>query len=263
MKKSMVVLGALLSSGIVVGTVSAQTLDGRTPAVEQVCGDVKGTANGICLAYCEAQDCDMQPNKNSCAQLRINYAKHTGSPIFPCDPRCGDGVVNQAAEDCDDGNNAGCDGCSPTCTLEYCGDGIVCPGEACEPGGLCADGSACLVDCTCSVPPECPCGTSCTATDGRPGSCLDQDGDGVCACVTNPECEGQTCDTFTACNPGTCNGNGVCGSTAEGEGICVDGTTPCDGLTDCTTNADCPSGWCIVDSCCVRAVCVPDARRCR
>jgi len=34
------------------------------------------------------------------------------------EPVCGDGVVNQASEECDDGNTVGGDGCSSTCTLE-------------------------------------------------------------------------------------------------------------------------------------------------
>ena len=37
---------------------------------------------------------------------------------------CGDGTVT-APEACDDGNTAAGDGCSPTCALEYCGDGLV------------------------------------------------------------------------------------------------------------------------------------------
>ena len=34
---------------------------------------------------------------------------------------CGDGNVD-AGEQCDDGNNVGCDGCSPTCVIELAGD---------------------------------------------------------------------------------------------------------------------------------------------
>jgi hypothetical protein len=36
----------------------ASTPDGETPAVESVCDDYSGKAGGICVAYCEATDCD-------------------------------------------------------------------------------------------------------------------------------------------------------------------------------------------------------------
>ena len=37
---------------------------------------------------------------------------------------CGDGTL-AGAEECDDGNTDDADGCSATCTLEYCGDGVT------------------------------------------------------------------------------------------------------------------------------------------
>lgn len=43
-------------------------------------------------------------------------------------PRCGDGVVGGATEQCDDGDTASNDGCSSTCQFEYdvigCSDGV-------------------------------------------------------------------------------------------------------------------------------------------
>lgn len=52
-------------------------------------------------------------------------------------PYCGDGEVNgyyslPIVEACDDGNTIDNDGCSSTCQLETCGDGIVQTAEACE-----------------------------------------------------------------------------------------------------------------------------------
>ncbi|MCC6221271.1 MAG: putative metal-binding motif-containing protein [Deltaproteobacteria bacterium] len=84
------------------------------------------------------------------------------------------------------------------------------------------------------------------------------DEDDVCG-GPDPECTGQTCETFTTCNAGgNCGSSGVCGSTAEGGGLCVNGATPCSGLADCVTSDDCADGAiCFVNSCCVRAVCVP------
>ena len=74
----------------------------------------------------------------------------------------------------------------------------------------------------------------------------------------NPECTGATCGTFIPCNPGTTCPNPVCVTTAEGGGLCVEGTTPCGGLLDCTATSDCPPGSiCAVQTCCDRPVCVP------
>ncbi len=65
-------------------------------------------------------------------------------------PGCGDGVVNQASEACDDGNALAGDGCNGICQVEpnhtcppaggacvvsfTCGDGVVNPGEVCDQG---------------------------------------------------------------------------------------------------------------------------------
>lgn len=50
-------------------------------------------------------------------------------PIVP--PVCGDGLINLASEQCDDGNLSSMDGCARTCQIE---DGFVCP----TPGAPCA-----------------------------------------------------------------------------------------------------------------------------
>ncbi len=68
-------------------------------------------------------------------------------------PSCGDGVVD-GLEDCDDGNNRGCDGCDAECDLEpgyVCGDGAVSTDceEQCDDGPGNDDGlpNACRTDC--------------------------------------------------------------------------------------------------------------------
>ena len=50
---------------------------------------------------------------------------------------CGDGIVNNSGtEECDDGNTSPGDGCNATCVAEFCGDGIVNNSgtEACDDG---------------------------------------------------------------------------------------------------------------------------------
>ena len=67
-------------------------------------------------------------------------------------PYCGDGTVNQASEQCDDGNTVNGDGCSSTCQNELrpaapvCGNGIVEAPEQCDDGNI-VSGDGCSSVC--------------------------------------------------------------------------------------------------------------------
>ncbi len=63
------------------------TPDEQPPAEEPPCdaAGLRGAAYGLCIAYCEANDCEIQPDKVACDRLRENYAKLTGEDLFPCD----------------------------------------------------------------------------------------------------------------------------------------------------------------------------------
>ncbi len=65
--------------------VAQGTPDGLTPAVEEVCTGMKGAAFGLCVAFCEANDCDLYPDSQACDVLRENYSKITGEYTFPCE----------------------------------------------------------------------------------------------------------------------------------------------------------------------------------
>jgi hypothetical protein len=77
---------------------------------------------------------------------------------------CGDGVVNQAGEECD-GDDSVCPGqtdvCLSDCTCvparRRCGDGVLDPGvgEQCEVDGDCSAGESCTSSCTC-MDSQCP-----------------------------------------------------------------------------------------------------------
>ncbi len=194
--RSAMTLLAVAGVALALAQARAKTPDGSPPSVETVCSGLSGAAFGLCNAYCEAQDCDTNPGRPSCEVLRSNFEQITGSSVFPCDPQCGDGVVNQRSEQCDDGNNEACDGCSPDCTLESCGDGVVCSPETCEPGDVCdPDGTTCNDDCTCG--PRCPVfdriidadGTA-TPTEGIPAGVQVRCGDPLILIITTPNVAG-------------------------------------------------------------------------
>src|SRR5262245_14062754 len=72
------------SSALAIGN---GTPDGSPPAEETVCEDagLHGAAYGLCVAYCEASDCDDFPGSQACDRLIKNYTKITGEESFPCD----------------------------------------------------------------------------------------------------------------------------------------------------------------------------------
>lgn len=146
-----VVWGAVLLFGF-----SIQTRALGQPPGASVCEGLTGPALRLCSAYCEAQDCPSQP-KPSCEQLRRNFAKLGGSTQFPCDPRCGDGMINVGGEQCDPPgsqcvNDRTCTS-QCTCPVPACGDGIVDSGEVCDPPGTPTGCFAGLCTGDCSCPP--------------------------------------------------------------------------------------------------------------
>ncbi|MEW5875806.1 MAG: hypothetical protein AB1752_11585 [Candidatus Zixiibacteriota bacterium] len=78
----------------------------------------------------------------------------------------------------------------------------------------------------------------------------------------NPECSGSVCGSYLPCNePNDCS-DPVCATTSAGGGVCVEGSTPCASLFPCV-DGNCPPGYiCIVNSCCVDPVCVPESAFC-
>jgi len=73
----------------------------------------------------------------------------------------------------------------------------------------------------------------------------------------NPECEGATCENFIPCEPAGGCVMPICATIAEGGGVCVEGTTPCNSVDSCTSSDDCPDGFCVVETCCGEPVCAP------
>ena len=214
-----------------------------------VCDDLIDAAFGLCNAYCEAEDCDVQePGRESCERLRWNFEKHTGTPIFPCDaPFCGDGTVD-AGEDCDSPFGFCRGGCNPllgicvditcsedcSCPEPFCGDTIVDSGEGeeCDDGNN-VDGDACSGDCLLE-------GALCGGFDGipcqpgefcqfAPNTCGVLDLFGVCTQVPSTciwDCRYTVFDPVCGCDGNTYNNDCArrCGGTSLAhQGACVAG----------------------------------------
>jgi cysteine-rich repeat protein len=65
--------------------------------------------------------------------------------VFISCTKCGDGIQD-AGEECDDGNYANSDFCSATCRDPFCGDGALDDGEACDDGNT-QSGDGCSATC--------------------------------------------------------------------------------------------------------------------
>lgn len=83
----------------------------------------------------------------------------------------------------------------------------------------------------------------------------------------DPECEGAYCDNWVPCSEDECT-QPVCvtlsddGSTSNGDGFCVEGTTLCSTLDRCWDGI-CPSGLsCAIDTCCEDPVCMGEEHSC-
>ncbi|MCA9772359.1 MAG: DUF4215 domain-containing protein, partial [Myxococcales bacterium] len=141
-----------------------------------------------------------------------------GAAALLCVPRaasaqiiyCGDGIVSpELSEQCDDGNQVNGDGCSSTCYIENCGDGIVGPDEQCDDGND-VDYDGC---------------TNCTI-DHTPGGDDAVCGDGVIDYDAGEQCDDGNTIGCDGCGP-TCRfpycGNGAIDNCVGGFEQCDDG----------------------------------------
>jgi len=76
-------LGALIVGSLALAVLGRPAL--AAPPDAGFCAGLSGGARGLCNAYCEAQECFREPERNSCQSLRRNFEKQTGSSVFPCD----------------------------------------------------------------------------------------------------------------------------------------------------------------------------------
>jgi fibro-slime domain-containing protein len=190
---------------------------------QSVCGD------GIVT---RGEACDLGTAKNTGAYGTCNV-----DCTLP--PRCGDDVVQNPPEQCDDGVNLATYGgttkkCGPNCQwAAYCGDGVVSNGEECDEGA--ANGSG-YGHCTAACTQGAKCGDGVIngaeqCDDGTANGTSDSKCTGTCTlkCGNGALDPGEQCDNGAANNTG---GYGKCTSTCTlgpycGDGI-KSGTEQCD-----------------------------------
>lgn len=125
-------VATLLSALALATAASAQTADGETPAVEDICTTwgFTGQVNGLCKAYCEAMDCDdaaPQASEQACTRVLDKITTALGDTPFPtCDDADDDGVPN------------GLDNCPNVANADQAdADPSTPEGDACEPVVTC------------------------------------------------------------------------------------------------------------------------------
>jgi len=252
-----------------IGTYTAQTFGGGACSdadFDGICNDDDtcpldaendGDADGLCA---DADNCPLDYNPGQSDTYGTSAGDACEGDV------CGDGVVT-GAEECDDGNFAGGDGCSGICTLEVTdtdGDGVpddedICFGDDAtgdsDSDGVCDDTDWCdgYDDATAA---DSDGDLVCDDLDWCEGyddsAAADADSDGVCD--FNDQCEGDdaTGDTdgdFFCNDVDTCEGaddltegdhdlDGVCDFNDECEGDDASGDT--DGDLFCDTSDNCP-----------------------
>jgi hypothetical protein len=85
------VAAAVAALGLMIPTLGHAYGDGtpdeQPPAEESVCDPnaaLRGAAYGLCVAYCEANDCETQPDKTACLRILANFIKITDEDTIPC-----------------------------------------------------------------------------------------------------------------------------------------------------------------------------------
>jgi cysteine-rich repeat protein len=203
---------------------------------DEECDNGSTTDSDICDGDCTIPVCgDNRPNT---AAGEICDPGSIGVNVASCNsdctmPACGDGKVNRAftpvgatgPEQCDDNNTTAGDGCSATCQIETCGNGVTetINGEQCDDGNL-MDLDACRN--TCQFP---RCGDGVASTSE--------------ACDTNGN--SQTCNidcSVPACGDGKVN-RAFTPSGAAGPEQCDDmNTTAGDGCSATCQIETCGNG---------------------
>ncbi len=211
---------------------------------------IAGCGDGLLLVDVEACDLGLEDassedangngildegeDANGNGQLDTEETDTDGCTNLCLENVCGDGVVWQGVEACDDGNNIDTDGCTNACELAVCGDGLVHAGvEECDSSSI--QTGECEADCRfprCGdnivnvlAGERCDDGNDDDTDDCLPVICIEAScGDGKLH-ATNEECDdgagnGDTKRCTSACRVATCGD----GFIQEGIEACDDGS---------------------------------------
>jgi len=120
---------------------------------------------------------------------------------------CGDGEQNPD-EECDDGNAVDEDGCTNLCTLPKCGDGLLNQNsESCDDGDLNGDEAWCTLECLANVCGDGKLGPDEDCDDGN-----DDDGDGCSPLCALEQCGNGSLDFGEHCDDGNDDDLDLCTS---------------------------------------------------
>jgi len=213
--------------------------NGVTEAPE-TCDDNNVVSGDGCSATCVLETCSDGILNNG--ETAIDCG---GVNCAPCvGGTCGDGTLdpdgfdlipgNFDDEECDDGNVTPGDGCSATCIIEFCGDGII--NNLLAGNEICDDANAVDYD---GCYGSCQITGICCGIGPSSGTCVGAVGPG---CIGSGVCTGflgGTIESGPTCSAGAVCGNGVieAGETCDDSNV-----TPGDGCSaTCQTEATCPT----------------------
>ena len=121
----------------------------KAPFIRSYTRTVASVLENNKLGKCEScgfnQDCE----SDNCVNGRCVGKGDKSASSCGVQPVCGNGV-QEANEECDDGNTDNEDDCTNACTVAFCGDGIVGPYEQCDDGND-VDKDECTNTCTLAV----------------------------------------------------------------------------------------------------------------
>lgn len=138
-------------------------IDGDALQLQSVGGAVNGSVSLVGADALFVPDVGFQGEARFTYTVSDGALSATGEALISIGPAlCGNGLVQLATEECDDGDTISGDGCSAACVVEFCGDGVInnAGAELCDDNNT-DDGDGCDSDCT-----PTSCGNGILAGDG-------------------------------------------------------------------------------------------------